>query len=607
MAAPSIQTQPLKAYGISRVSLLLQVGNYSIEAQGTRLKSLEQKFGFQIPDGYLLDDQGYSGTNFNRPALRAAIKGIRAGEAQAVVFPYLDRFARNVEGGLHTIRVIREAGGHVLLGDYGWVTDEKHFKMQLCMGLLIAEIQRDEIAAKSHEGIMAKVKRGLAHGGRSPFGWHFVTALEILEQCIRANQPIPTGKAQNIHRRVLADIETLMLMGQLALAGAGARGICRELLARGIKSPSGKPRWNPTTVSKIICDKANSTGLWHWGKRETVAPAAERIRNHNPDRRRTKTSWRMRPQSQWSEPQKLDGGPVWTPAEQEAIIEALKLKPCTVCRGTGRDALGNDCNACNGKGKRGTGGRPATEHGYKAVLSTLVTCRLCDYAVVPKHKSTPAGGRCWYGCSHRDRVTGEHLCEAGRHTIRAAVLEEATKEAIEQALSVDLDSLIEQHRQEILASTVDPTELDRLKAQEKRLIAKKAEAQQKGLDADDPDDKRVYANAEAGYKAQLIQIRRQLANVTAATDVPAVDTAGIAEAIRATLRIEDRDELHEALKIWIAEMKWAYEEAEITLRIPTKGLSLVANCKRDQPDVYSLRPSHDAYIYLKPIRIRVAA
>jgi DNA invertase Pin-like site-specific DNA recombinase len=94
------QEKKLIAICISRVSLLKQVDNYSLESQNAKIESLNRKFGpFTIPAGFMLDDGGYSGTNFDRPALRKALRMIRAGEANAVVFAYLDRFARNGRAG----------------------------------------------------------------------------------------------------------------------------------------------------------------------------------------------------------------------------------------------------------------------------------------------------------------------------------------------------------------------------------------------------------------------------------------------------------------------------------------------------------------------------
>jgi len=560
------QPEPLIAFGISRVSLPGQVDNYSLESQGTKLAALGQKFNFVIPDGFLIDDEGYSGTDFNRPSIRTTLARIMAGEGNAVVFPYLDRFARNLEGGLALIRKFREAGAQVLLGEYGWVTDERHFKMQMHLGLMIAEWQRDDIADKSRSGVETKIRRGLAHGGRSPFGWHFVTAAEIAAEALLNNLPVPAGKPENVHKRVERDLATVRLMGELALAGRGQNSICRELLERGIKSPLGKVRWNATTVGKILSDPVYHTGVWHYNKRKGVVP--EKIRKPHAERHHVKTSWKMKPQAEWME-QMLEGGGIWTEPQQDAIIEALKR---------------------NGQVANGTNDQPR----YEALLKRLVKCRLCGKAVGPSQKSTPAGTRCWYRCTHRDRLTGKHLCEA--KSVIASVLEEAVWKGVEIALTEKLDDLVAEYRERITAS-VDGEELARLKAQEERLAAKKQEAMDRELDADDAADKRHYANRVAEFKAQLALVRRRIASFTAEADVIEVDTAAIRRKARAAMRTKHRSEQREILVTSVHEILWAAEEAVITLRIPLKPA--VAAYQRGEHHV-------DRYILLKTM-VQVAA
>jgi hypothetical protein len=231
----------------------------------------------------------------------------------------------------------------------------------------------------------------------------------IVPEALRQGLPVPTGKPENVHKRVEADLDTVRLMGQLALAGESLRGICRELLVRGIPSPSGKVRWNATTAGKIMHDHVYSTGIWHYGKREGVKP--QKIRKPNADRHREKTSWRMRPQGQWLE-QKLEGGPIWLKAEHEAIIEALER---------------------NGKVNNG---KPAAEDGCEALLKSLVKCDLCGRAMAPAWKSTPAGRRYWYRCTCRDRVTGQQLCKS--RSVRGELLDDAGWTGMIEGLTVQL-------------------------------------------------------------------------------------------------------------------------------------------------------------------------
>jgi site-specific DNA recombinase len=574
---PALKTQPKIAVGISRVSLIIQAGNYSIAGQQAQIRSLEKKYGFEIPEGYLLDDEGYSGTNFDRPAIRRAMRMIKAGEANAVVFPYLDRFARKVEFGLTMIRKFREAGADVLFGEVGWVDDSVMCKVLITNLLMVAEMQRDSIAARSRDGVRHKIESGLAHGGRSPFGYHFVTALEIAAEALNRGEQPPPGKPRNIHRPAPQDIGTLNLIAQLVLAGMSAKGVCRELLARGVKSPKGKPRWNPTTVASLMRDLCYSAGVWHYGKREGKEPE---LRRKLGDRHSLKTSWRMRPESEWMA-QPLPGGPIWAPEYQQSVIEAL------------------------GRNRRLKVGARAAKTGWEALLKGLCVCKrilpsgeVCGKCITPVHKHKP-GHRphFWYVCGHRDRVTSKHLCSM-RH-FKADVIEEAVWRGAQKAVMEDLDALVAAYHDEI-CSTIDASELERMKAEERRLRTKKDEARDREMHADDADDKRYYASQLSEFKSQLAMLQRRIACVADEAERVEVDTIAIRNQVRDIWETEARSERREFLTDLISVIDWlSDEEIELTIRIPRKGCARVVNGQHDQPVV-------DHYLLLKT-KVRVAA
>ena len=102
----------------------------------------------------------------------------------------------------------------------------------------------------------------------------------------------------------------------------------------------------------------------------------------------------------------------------------------------------------------------------------------------------------------------------------------------------ELPDLVSRYCDQI-TSTVDANELERLKAEEKRLAARKQEAMWKELYADDADDKRYYAERVAEFKGQIALLRRRIASFTAEADLIEVDTAAIAKAVRAAMRTKD--------------------------------------------------------------------
>jgi hypothetical protein len=173
-------------------------------------------------------------------------------------------------------------------------------------------------------------------------------------------------------------------------------------------------------------------------------------------------------------------------------------------------------------------------------------------------------------------VNGKHLCE--QDSIKAQDFEEAIWEGWRKALTADLDANIERYRDEI-AATVDAEEVKRLRANEERLVRKLREAIDKGLDADDPDEKKRYAERVADYKGQLALLRRRLASFTEEANAIEVDIPTIRRRVELGSRTKVRTERRAILVDWIERIEWDGIDAVITLKVPL----MVANCKRGEP------------------------
>lgn len=564
-----------RAIGIKRVSLLLQVGNYSFDGQGNKFAMLADKWDCDIPPELMIEDKGYSGTDFNRPSIKKAQAMIRAGVANAVAFPWIDRFAREVEGGLATIRQFRELGADVLLGDLGWYSTEGHFRFQMNMFLSVAQYQRDDIADKSRWAVQAKLEGGLAHFG-APYGWHMVTALEIAARALRDGKDVPTGKPQNFYERVIENLEVVQLMGELALAGGregSQRGICRELAARGIKSPKGKLEWNPVTVTKLLHSEVYSTGTWHYGKREYVELPPECYRKRDKERHRVRTRAKERPRDQWGEVE-LPGGPIWTPDEQAAIQEALVR---------------------NGGGYLGKPARSRMEGGREAQLKGLCKCAAtvtggdrigeeCLGAVTPRHDSVVKldGTRSmWYICTHRSRTTGKNLCDG--KSVKAELLEDAVWQSTKQAVCEDLDTLIAAHYGQITKEE-DASLLTTLRAEYKRKEQHRKDAMRLQIEARDAADKAEYAGLVAKYKADLALLDRRIQNAASESEAEQLDTATVKQQARRVfndpkITPEDRRAI---FLDWVREVRYAHGWATVTISV-----SIPVNRKQAEHAAYN--------------------
>lgn len=568
MAAPD----PIVAAAVSRVSLKLQADNFSLKAQHTRIEEICRQHNLVVPEEFLLDDGGYTGTNFNRPAFKKTKQLVRDARVGAVVFPYVDRFSRgNIENGLRMIRELRESGAKVVLGEIGLVTDEAHVTMMLSILLGISQAQRNTILEKSKAGALQKVKQGQPHGSRVLYGFHNVTKAEIIAEAIRAGQPTPEGRIANYMVRVEKEIAVLKLIQQFIEGGSSLRAICRELTARGIPTKrSTKEKtvvWSPATVRGLIDADEYHTGVWHYNKREKVEVKPEDWRNHDEDAKHW--SQRLRPRSEWVG-MKMPGDPIWTRAEQLALREQL---------------------AKNG---RANNGKPTAENGREAMLKSLTVCRRCGKAVTMWQKTGCHGRRMgWYKCSHRNRIDKGHLCAATK-SIQADVFENAIWNAWVAAMTVELPTLVAEYYSELKREAGDAG-ADFLRAQRAKLAKTRQANMDKETEADSEEDRQHYAGRVKTLKAEIAILDRRIAAVEMAT--PSINVAEVQRAVMAVAKTDDAHAKREALLASVDKIVWAgdetADEADVYFRIA------VANRQGRERDI-------DTYIPLK-IQVKLAA
>lgn len=94
-----------------------------------------------------VDELDESGARMDRPKLRRLIERIKQGEIEGVVVARLDRFARNLSGGLEAIAEITQAGGFVTAVDNSVDTSDAGAsgamgRLQLQLLLALAEWER---------------------------------------------------------------------------------------------------------------------------------------------------------------------------------------------------------------------------------------------------------------------------------------------------------------------------------------------------------------------------------------------------------------------------------------------------------------------------------
>jgi len=184
--------------------------------------------------------------------------------------------------------------------------------------------------------------------------------------------------------------------------------------------------------------------VWYYGKREAIEPQTIRAADA---RHRIKSSWKLKPKDQWM------------PIAVEPIVPRELWERCAARVRSNRNTLG---------------GRPSDQY----ILKGLLFCGKCGW----RYQGWRDKGIIRYLCSHRDRVTGERLCD-GR-PVRGDLLENAVWTAIGEELSDPrkLEARISDHERE-LSEGYDSAKLAQLTARKEELRRRENIARRSALDA----------------------------------------------------------------------------------------------------------------------------
>lgn len=160
-------------YGYARVSALVQLKGNSLEEQQQEL----------IHSGVAKENiiyEQYSGKTTARPKFEALIQKLVPGDE--LVCCKLDRFARNAEDGLRTVRQLSDKGIIVNILNIGRIDNSAVGKLTLTIMLAFAEFERSMILERTAAGkAVAKTKAGY-RDGRPPYKKAIIdNAMELLK------------------------------------------------------------------------------------------------------------------------------------------------------------------------------------------------------------------------------------------------------------------------------------------------------------------------------------------------------------------------------------------------------------------------------------------
>ena len=369
----------------------------SIRDQLRNVEHYCARTGWPLPALY--QDQALSGSRNDRPGYQAMLAAAQLGAFDVLLVDYLSRLSRDHIESAQTIRRLKFAGIRVIGVSDGTDTARDGYKLETGLRGLMSEFYLDDLAKKTHRGLMGQALDGYSAGGL-PYGYKSVF----------------DGVG---HRRIIEEEEAqwVRYVFERYASGTSPRQIADELNGQRVPSPRGG-----TWVHSSLYPDAKGVGMLGnpiYNGRQVWNRTAW-VKNPLTGRRRRT----LRPMSEW----------VIVDSPELKIIDDLTWK---VCEARAKSAK-RDTAAKRAEGKH-SGGR-----GPKFLFSGLLKCGVCGGAFVIQ-------GRKHYGCAVRQN-RGDSVCnnklKVKRETIErvllAGVKESLLSEAAFKEFEAEARALLKQ-------------------------------------------------------------------------------------------------------------------------------------------------------------------
>jgi site-specific DNA recombinase len=224
----------------ARVSTEDQGKGFSIPTQIEACQKLADREGYSVSEGYVLVDEGISGTTMDRPGLKQLRDFVKARVISAIFVYDPDRLSRNLGHQLVLAEEMDKAGVNLRIishpleqGPEGWL----FFQMR---GAL-AEYERAKILERTKRGMLGRAKAGHPNGGQVPLGYRYVAAAH--------------GGCWEIDLEEAQIVQRIFFM---CLSGMAVRTIACQLTVERVKT-----RLDRRPKSGGV--KSHQEGVWVWG------------------------------------------------------------------------------------------------------------------------------------------------------------------------------------------------------------------------------------------------------------------------------------------------------------------------------------------------------
>lgn len=308
-------------------------------------------------------DDGWSGKNFSRPAVRDMLEKARQGKIQCIIVKDLSRFGRDyLEVGNYLSRIFPLLGIRFIAVNDGYdsIRPEDADSMETSFRTLLYDYYSRELSRKVRSAKRRKAEQGECFSPVAPYGY--------LKDAVQKNHLVPDPDTEETVRRIF----------RMAAEGQGTARIARTLNRERVPTPKQQKRltgcvrtwrsihednfWTSREVCLILRDE-RYTGMGIYGKMRRIEIGNTRLATVS--------------RSEW----------VCVPSTHQGIVTREEF-----------DSAQENLRNCAERVRRPSD-RP---------LKGKIRCGICGYAMARSMSKKP-----YYACKTH-RVTDDYACPTGR-------------------------------------------------------------------------------------------------------------------------------------------------------------------------------------------------
>ena len=358
-----------------RVSSETQAKEGTIDSQIEAFRDYAKSHELTITHEFL--DDGYSGSELNRPGLDQLRDSIQEEQVEGVLILSPDRLSRKQAHQIILLEEFKKRNIQVIFTNQNFGDSPEDTLMMQVQGA-ISEYERTKILDRMRRGMKYAVRKGQVLGNRAPLGYSFIRK----SQNIPAHWEVEPREAEIVC--LIFDLYTHKGMNLFAIA--------KYLTEEGIPTQSGIGHWQRSTIWNILKNETY-LGNAYMFKYHRVEP--NKHPKLNKYRRRKNTRKVMRPREEWI------GIPVIPLVDQntwDAAQKVMKQNAKTASRNNNKnDYLLRGLMVCGLCGSMASGyvNNKYTYYGCRAKQNRNITTMPHDERVFVSHK--PFDAKVWNG------------------------------------------------------------------------------------------------------------------------------------------------------------------------------------------------------------------